>query len=133
MPEGMNQKQALFVKEFLVDRNARQAAIRAGYSEKTAAQQASRLLTDVNIKAEIEKECNSRALNLDITSDKVAKEIAKMAFHAVDLDLMRPSDKIKALETLAKYLGMFNLTTEEDDDRTSKVMLYLKQLTGSGE
>src|SRR5262249_53478937 len=42
-------KQERFVQEYLVDLNATQAAIRAGYSKKTATEQASRLLTNVKV------------------------------------------------------------------------------------
>lgn len=51
----LNEKQQRFADEYLVDLNATQAAIRAGYSEKTAGAQASRLLKDVNISAYIEQ------------------------------------------------------------------------------
>lgn len=45
----LTDKQAAFVREYLVDWNARQAAIRAGYSEKTAQEQSSRLLSKVKV------------------------------------------------------------------------------------
>ncbi len=46
-------KQSRFVEEYLIDLNATQAAIRAGYSAKTAKQQASRLLTNVDVAASV--------------------------------------------------------------------------------
>jgi phage terminase small subunit len=46
-------KRQVFAKEYLVDRNATQAAVRAGYSERTAKQQGSRLLTFVDVQAEV--------------------------------------------------------------------------------
>ena len=48
-----NLKHQVFAKEYLVDRNATQAAVRAGYSEHTAKQQGSRLLTYVDVQDEI--------------------------------------------------------------------------------
>lgn len=51
----MTDKQKRFCDEYLVDCNATQAAIRAGYSEKTACEQAARLLANVNIKAYIDE------------------------------------------------------------------------------
>ncbi len=48
-------KQQRFCQEYLVDFNATQAAIRAGYSKKTANEQGSRLLANINIKSEISK------------------------------------------------------------------------------
>lgn len=50
---SLNAKQQRFVEEYLVDLNATQAAIRAGYSEKTAKQQGARLLTNVDIAAAV--------------------------------------------------------------------------------
>lgn len=47
--KGLTPKQSRFVEEYLVDLNATQAAIRAGYSEKTAQEQSSRLLSNVII------------------------------------------------------------------------------------
>lgn len=49
------ERQARFVKEYLIDLNATQAAIRAGFSRKTARRQGSRLLTKVHIQSAIEK------------------------------------------------------------------------------
>jgi phage terminase small subunit len=46
-------KRQVFAKEYLADQNAKQAAIRAGYSERTAKQQGSRLLTYVDVQEEI--------------------------------------------------------------------------------
>ena len=50
---GITPKQQRFVTEYLIDLNATQAAIRAGYSRKTAQQQGSRLLTNVVVKRAI--------------------------------------------------------------------------------
>lgn len=73
-------KKALFVKEYLVDLNGAQAAIRAGYSKKAAKEQASRLLADVNIKTAIQLEMDKRAKKTEITAEMVLREIAKIAF-----------------------------------------------------
>jgi phage terminase small subunit len=55
MSSSLTPKQSRFVEEFLLDLNAKQAAIRAGYSLKTAKQQASRLLTNVDVAAAADK------------------------------------------------------------------------------
>lgn len=60
----MNERQAKFCREYLLDGNGRQAAIRAGYSAATAEVQASRLLTYDNVRGEIERlrdEANRKA------------------------------------------------------------------------
>lgn len=51
--EGLTARQAAFLREYLISRNATQAAIKAGYSEKTARQQATSLLSNVYIKEAI--------------------------------------------------------------------------------
>lgn len=73
-------QQELFIAEYLIDLNATQAAIRAGYSAKTAAEQASRLLTNVKIASEISKRHGKRLGKLEITADRVLNELAKLAF-----------------------------------------------------
>lgn len=73
-------RQQFFVREYLKDLNATQAAIRAGYSKKTANPAAARLLAKVSIAAEIQKCMDRRAERLEISADKVLQEIAKLAF-----------------------------------------------------
>lgn len=73
-------RQRRFVKEFLIDSNATQAAIRAGYSKKTAGEQASRLLANVKISAEVEKGRAKIEEKLECTADDIARELAKLGF-----------------------------------------------------
>ena len=76
----MTPKQQRFVEEYLVDLNATQAAIRAGYSEKTAAEQACRLLINVKVADAIAEAQAERSERLKITKDMVLVELAKLAF-----------------------------------------------------
>ena len=76
----MTRKQRLFVHEYLVDFNATQAAIRVGYSEKTAYSQAGRLLKNVEIVDKIQSIVNARAKRLDGTVDRVVQELIRVAF-----------------------------------------------------
>lgn len=73
-------KQQLFANEYLVDLNATQAAIRAGYSAKTAQEQSSRLLSNVMVQRFIEAGRQKTAEKLEITREMVAKEYQKLAF-----------------------------------------------------
>ena len=77
---ALTERKRRFVKEYLIDLNATQAAIRAGYSEKTAYSQGQRLLKDVEINGLIQKEQQKRAETLDITKDRIVEELAKIAF-----------------------------------------------------
>lgn len=73
-------KQKLFVKEYLIDLNATQAAIRAGYSEKTAYRTGADNLKKPQIQAELEKAMKAREKRTEITQDRVLKELAKIGF-----------------------------------------------------
>lgn len=73
-------KQSRFVDEYLVDLNATQAAIRAGYSAKTAKSIGGQNLSKVDIAAEIQVRMKSREDRTEITQDRVLAEYAKLAF-----------------------------------------------------
>lgn len=77
---ALNPKQAMFVREYLIDLNATQAAIRAGYSERTAGAQGFDLLKHPEISAAVQEAMDKRANRIEITADKVLQEIAKLAF-----------------------------------------------------
>lgn len=76
----LNEKQLRFVDEYIIDLNATQAAIRAGYSKKTARSQAQRLLTNVDIQGAIAKAVEARSKRTEITQDRVLKELATLGF-----------------------------------------------------
>lgn len=73
-------KQKRFVSEYLVDLNATAAAIRAGYSEKTARAIGAENLTKPNIAAEIKKRQRRHQCKLEITQEKVLEELAAIGF-----------------------------------------------------
>lgn len=77
---SLTPKQERFVQEYLIDLNATQAAIRAGYSEKTARQIASRELSKVNVQEAIAAGMSARAERTQITQDRVLQEYARIAF-----------------------------------------------------
>lgn len=80
MAARLTDKQKRFVTEYLVDLNATQAAIRAGYSEKTACEQGARLLANVKVQAAVQKGKAERAKRTEITQDRVLLEYARIAF-----------------------------------------------------
>ena len=108
-------KQAAFVREYLIDLNATQAAIRAGYSAKTAEQQGYQLIQKTLVKEKIQSAMKERAEIVDLTAADVLRDI-----NAVKADAMRKTyDKdgnevmanhtaaLKALELQGKHLKMF--------------------------
>jgi len=76
----MTDKQRMFCKEYQVDRNGTQAAIRAGYSKDSARQVASDTMAKTYVRAYIEKILAQQSIRLDVSADRVIQEIAKMAY-----------------------------------------------------
>lgn len=74
-------KQERFVAEYLIDLNATQAAIRAGYSAKTAGSQAHDLLKKPEIASEIAKRQVKVADKLDLSAERVLRELEYLAFY----------------------------------------------------
>ena len=130
MADKLTAKQQTFVEEYLIDLNATQAAIRAGYSEKTADQQASRLLTNVKVAEYLRKLQDDRSERTEITQDYVLESIhstverCKQTEAVIDRQgdhvLVENSDGdmvpaytfnamgvFKGAELLGKHLGMF--------------------------
>lgn len=128
---NLTDKQSRFVDEYLVDLNATQAAIRAGYSKKTAYSIGQENLKKPEIQQAISEVQQSRSERTQITQDKVLKDLSEL------LDICKgrkqvlttltvkntqegiintietptytfdPSGANKALELMGKHLGMF--------------------------
>jgi len=73
-------KREKFITEYLVDRNATQAAIRAGFSKKTAGSAGERLLKNVDISSEIKRLTVEQTKRTLVTADNVIRELAYIAF-----------------------------------------------------
>lgn len=110
----LNEKQKRFAAEYLIDLNATQAAIRAGYSEKTAGAQAHKLLKNAEIAALIAKGQQERAEATQITQERVLQELAKIGFS----DLRRTMTDQGAL-----------LSPEDWDDDTAGAIASLEVVT----
>lgn len=76
-PSELTDKQKIFVLEYLVDLNATQAAIRAGYSEKSARSIASENMENPKIQAEVQRQMDARSERTEITADYVLGTIKK--------------------------------------------------------
>ncbi len=79
MTKKLNPKQLMFVKQYPIDLNATGAAIRSGYSPKTARAQGCRLLTNVYIKEAIAAALEKRSEKLECTAENVLKRIWLLA------------------------------------------------------
>ncbi len=168
--KGLTPKQELFCQEYIIDLNATQAAIRSGYSAKTAYSIGEENLKKPDIDLRIKELMKVRSERTEITQDRVLQEYARLAFldprkffdangnliNVVDLDdetaaalagievttekdkdgdlsftkKVKLNDKGRALDSLARHLGMF-----EKDNRQRKaefsIGLLLEELDGS--
>jgi phage terminase small subunit len=91
---SLTKRQERFIKEYLIDSNGTQAAIRAGYSESNARQQASYLLTKPNILMIITERKKELETTLDITAERIRSELAKIAFSNI-FDLIDKNGRIR--------------------------------------
>lgn len=80
MPKLKNERYERLCQEYLVDLNQTQAAIRAGYSPKSANQQASELFAKPNIRARVEELLAVRSARTGVNQDRVVRELARIAF-----------------------------------------------------
>lgn len=108
---ALNKKRRVFGDEYLKDLNGTQAAIRAGYSERTANEQAARLLADVSVQEYISIRMKKREERTEITQDRVLQEYARIAF----------LDPRKLLDNTGRPLPL-----QELDDDTARAIAGLK-------
>lgn len=123
---ALTPKQERFVQEYLVDLNATQAAIRAGYSAKTASRIGTQLLVKTCISEAIQKAMKKREKRTEVTQDYVItklREIAeKDASDGPDSEL-KYANKIRALELLGKHTGAFDGGAKEGQNEPVKVII----------
>lgn len=94
----LSEQRQRFVDEYLIDLNGTQAAIRAGYSPKTAQEQASRLLSNVMVQQAIAKRMAERSKRTGINQDRVVLELAKIALVKMT-DIVDSQGRIKSTAT----------------------------------
>ncbi len=78
--DGLTPKQASFCEEYLIDLNASQAAIRAGYSTKNTSSIAAQLMSKSKVRDAIARAMAARSRRTGITQDRVLRELARVAF-----------------------------------------------------
>ena len=76
----MTPKQERFVQEYLIDLNATQAAIRAGYSPRSAQQISDELLSKPVIRAHVDELMAERSKRTGVNADRIIRELARIAF-----------------------------------------------------
>jgi phage terminase small subunit len=103
-------KVAAFVREYLIDKNATQAAIRAGYSPRSAGQHGNGMLKLPHIKAAITRELKAQAERTLITADKVLLDIVLIGDKA--LKAREFSVALRSRELIGKHYKVFTDKTE---------------------
>ena len=117
----MNEKQVRFCEEYIIDHNATQAAIRAGYSPATAKQIGSRLLTKVDVQEKVQEMAEQVTVSAIATAEEVLEHFTKVMrgelfdqvikrdedgnLQTVDV-VAKLSDRNKAAEALAKHYAL---------------------------
>jgi len=99
---SLTEKQKRFVEEYLIDLNATQACIRAGYSSKNASKIGSELLQKTRVSRHLRTELAKRSKRTGINQDRVIKELARIA-------LVNPTNIINSKD------GSINKNASEDD------------------
>lgn len=110
-PTKLSPIQEAFVKHYLTLNNATQAAIKAGYSEKTASVQANKLVNNNLVFAAIQKARNETGEKLQFTREGQLKKLQNI----YDDPAARPGDQIKVIEVQNKMLGLDQPPIEKED------------------
>jgi len=130
-------KKERFCEEYVVDLNGTQAATRAGYSKNTAAEQASRLLSNVNIQKYIKELKEKQQERTQVTADMVIKELALLAFQD-SANLVNDEDRLLSIHgmgssvsrTIAEVTSRIEKGRGDDDNsyaEITKVKTYDKK------
>lgn len=132
---ALTDKQSRFVDEYMIDMNAAAAYLRAGYecNEATARANASRLLTNANVVAEIDKRQQKLQEDAGISAKWVLENLKYVAERCMAPEPMvdkegnivewrfDSSGANKALESIGRHLGMFNDKLKVDATVTKKL------------
>ena len=128
MKNRFTAKQHAFIEEYLVDLNATQAAIRAGYSERTAKEIGCENLSKPHIQKAIRVAVDERSQRTEITVDRVLTELAKIGFSDIRV-IYTDSDKLHSITDLPDNVAaavqsveaVIRPTGETDDEGNRKI------------
>lgn len=131
---ALTAKQQRFVDEYLIDLNATQAAIRAGYSKKTAQVQSARLLSNVMVSQYLAKRRNDLQGRVEISQDMVLRELAKIGFSDIRKVVRWGETMVRMVdgeegeaEGMVPYHGLALIDSTEIDDNTAGAIAEVSQ------
>ncbi|MGM9544521.1 MAG: terminase small subunit [Romboutsia timonensis] len=124
----LNEKQKQFCNEYIIDFNGTQAAIRSGYSKKTANEQAAQLLAKLSIQTYLKELIEGRNERTKITQDEVVADIIKVKNRCMQNEAILDKDgnetgvykfdstgANKALDMLMKHTGGYELDNRQSN------------------
>jgi phage terminase small subunit len=121
--KSLSPKRQKFIQEYAVTHNGTQAALKAGYSPKTAYSAAHEILKIPEVQAELARLEKAAAARNNVTVDEI---INRLYNEALAGDPNEPSSaRIKALELIGKHLGMWRDRSNEPDNTTVQSILNL--------
>ena len=122
----LNEKQKQFCEEYIIDLNGTQAAIRAGYSKKTANEQAAQLLAKLSIQEYIQKIKNKRSERVKYSQDELMRDILEVKNRCMQANPVLDKEgnetgvwkfdsngANKALDMLAKHVGFYETDNKQ--------------------
>lgn len=129
---ALNDKQQRFVEEYLIDLNATQAAIRAGYSAKTAGSQGFDLLQKPEIQTALSAAMKAREERTQITQDRVLAELAKIGFSDIRKVVKWGNTELRSTEDdscelVEAYHGLRLVASDEIDDSTAAAISEISE------
>lgn len=128
---ALNPRQRRFAAEYLIDLNATQAAIRAGYSKKTARQIGEENLSKPDIHAEIQRRMKARESRTEITQDRVLKELARIGFSDIRKAVKWGETMLRVADSESgqtePYHGVALISSEEIDDDTAAAIAEVSE------
>lgn len=130
---ALTAKQRRFVEEYLVDLNATQAAIRAGYSSKTAASIGEENLRKPDIAKAVQEAQEKRSKRTEITQDAVLRELAKIGFADIRKVVRWGNTTLQAgvddegNPTTEVHHGLVLVSSDEIDDDTAAAIAEVSE------
>lgn len=122
----ISEKRKRFCHEYVVDFNGRQAAIRSGYSEKTATGQASMILDDPIVQKYLQKLLAKQEAKIEVTAQRVIDELASLAFHDIGNYYKRNKRGRLVLKELDELTESQRSAVSEYDPKKKILKLYCK-------
>jgi phage terminase small subunit len=131
MENKLTDKQSKFIDEYLIDLNATQAYVRAGYSPKLAHTHASKLLQNATISTEVDKRKKELATNAKLTREDIAESLAKVIEKFL-LDGFNTGQALRAIEIYNKMNGFnepdkVDHTTNGNDINPTQININIRR------